>query len=618
MQLSFMRKLAVILCMVLVAASTAAPAEDYLIIKKKSGEKQRIPLQFSPEEIESFQVEPGPTKSGRPPERAPAGEPGEPEQPVTEEPQQLPTRTTQPFGREKPTPKIPLREPARERETPAPFDAGEQEPPVGPVQPERERPRLERAEPVSGPSTGAGRITVNVYELPENVTALPDFSAFRPKETLTVDRIDINPKDGAEGPAGLPEDTTGLGMRFIGLFRVSGEGIFLWRVLSKDGVRVHIDDKTIIENDGIHDPASKEAYLHLAEGDHVLVLDSFNAKNDPVLQLFVTPPLGEEKLFSASEGLVGWKEPAKPYDVLWGQVYFVPKGKYPKGPDFEDISPIGRIIAPELSLSDAEGIPGLPGRKDMVGVQYEGFFNVEGAGIFSFRLVSDYFAKLKIGKHEIAEVQGGLKSKPEGDLGWAFFQKGSYPISVEYFHPEGSPRLELFVTEPKGQEKVFSPAETLIGYDTEKEGVNMIPAFVYFLKPGTSTVPNFNKLSPSGMFFTGAIDYPVDRGSQEFPGVPQRDRWLGLRFYVKFSLSEAEEGTYKFRVVADDGARLIVGKKLVVKADGKGTMHDETGSVTLKEGTHEMFLDYFQAKGKSGVQLYITPPDGEEKIFAFQ
>ena len=120
------------------------------------------------------------------------------------------------------------------------------------------------------------------------------------------------------------------------------------------------------------------------------------------------------------------------------------------------------------------------------------------------------------------------------------------------------------------------------------------------------------------MFFTKAIDYPTDRGTSEFPGVPKRNKWLGLRFYVKFSLSDQEKGRYRFRLVADDGARLIVGKKLVINADGYGGTQQKSGTVTLPAGTHEMFIDYYQATGPSGIQLYITPPGEAEKIFAFQ
>lgn len=576
--------------------------EDYLVIKRKDGTTQKIPLKFDADEIEAFDVETGP-ESGAPPSlQRPAEVEGQPAEPPGRPPGVVeePGREAKPLDITPPARRpglLPQPQPGRERAPEA------RRPAPGPVS----QPRL---------TVGPGTFTVNLYKLPDHVKAIPDYSAIRPRDVITSDKIDIAPP-GNEMP-GLPADTKGLGMRFTGLFTVTGEGIFQWRLRAKDGVRMHIDDKTLIENDGIQAPATKTGYIHLAQGLHVILVDSFNSQGSPVLQLSVTPPVGQEEVFSIAKGLQGWKEPQKPYDVLWGQVYFVPKGSYPKGPDFSQISPIGRLIASELDLSAKTGFPGLPGRDDMIGIRYEGYFQTKGAGIFAFRLVSDDYAKLKIGKHEITEVAGKSEGSSEGTLGWAFLQDGSYPISLDYFHDKGDPRLALYVTQPMKEEELFSPARTLQGFASDGKNVNMIPAFVYFLEPKTRKLPNFNKMSPSGMFFTDAIDYPVDRGTSEFPGVPKRAEWLGVRFYVKFSLSEQEAGTYKFRVVANDGARLILGKKLVVNADGYGKTQEASGSVTLKAGSHEMFLDYFQGKGTSGVQLFITPPDGEEKIFAFQ
>lgn len=603
-----------------VAVVLPVAGEDYLVIKKKGGPTQKVPLNFSPEQIESFQVESGQAPAGEKPkgQTAPAvTEPAQEEGAEAEEESGKPMEL-QP-GAPSASPMIlkdgkgaapsgtPMRPPAR--------PAVREEPKVAPVEPAKRE--------ITGPTAatpaprGQGLLTVNVYKLPENIQALPEYSAFKPKQTLTTDRINLDPAKGDNEPAGLTE-TDGMGLRFIGTFSVSGEGIFRFRLLSKDGSRMHIDDKTVIENDGVHEPTSKNAFLHLSEGIHTIIVDSFNAKGPPVLRLFVEPPLGKEEIFSASTGIAGWKEPAKPYDVLWGQVYFVPKGNFPEGPDFSKLSPIGRIIAPQLNITGGEGIEGLPGRKDMVGIRYQGYFKVDGAGIFAFRLVSDYFARLSIGQSEVAEVVGGTKNDPQGKLGWAFLQKGSYPISVDYFHPSGEPRLELHVTQPDKQEELFSPINPLVGYSSETGQLSLVPAFVYFLKPGTKKLPNYNKMTPSGMFFAKAVDFPLDRGTQEFPGVPKRTEWFGLRFYVKFTLSTQESGVYKFRVIAKDAARLIIGKKMVVNAEGPGKIQDQSGSVELKEGSHELFLDYLQTTGPNALQLYITPPGGQEKIFAFQ
>lgn len=614
--------------LVILALQTPSWGEEYLVIKRKDGSTQKVPLQIPPEEIESMDVEaPGPDAKPRDVQREPADK-----EPAAKPMEIAPGRPpTAPGAKERPeAPARPFAAPPEVREAPLeperPFERVEERP-LGPRPAEKpftpEKPPAPARGPVSGPPAAPagmaaiGSFTANVYQIPDNVKQLPDYSSFRPNKTLTADAINIDPASGDRQLIGLPEKTDGIGLRFVALFRVSGEGIFRFRVNSKDGVRVHVDDKTLIENDGIHAAASKSAFVHLGEGIHSILVDSFNSTGKPTLQLFQTPPFGDEEVFSASKGLKGWKEPDKPYDVLWGQVYFAPKGDYPKGPDFSKISPIGRVIAPELSISGGEQFPGLPGRRDMIGVRYEGYFPVQGAGIFAFRLRSDKYAKLTIGKHDIVEASGA-KADSKGDIGWAFLQEGSYPVSVDYFHQKGAPLLELYVTQPGKQEELFAPSRPLVGYSTDAGKMNMIPAFVYFLTPGANKVPNFNKLAPSGMFFTRAIDYPIDRGSREFPGVPKREEWLGIRFYVKFSISEREEGEYKFRMLVEDAGRLIVGKKLVINAESFGRPQEKSGSVTLAAGSHEMFVDYVQGSGPNGIQLYITPPGGEEKIFAFQ
>jgi hypothetical protein len=622
MRKRFLKVVLAVSCVFLFAAVSPTVGEDFLVIKKKGGPALKVPLQFSPDQIESFHVERGPKTEQDSSVQKAGPSRGEPEEEETQAADQ--TVDGRGFsGRPKPG-------------TSGPSPSGKEAPgqdatkKLRPDQPPMETSQGTEASPQATrkPGIQAGRsagglegtsFAVSVFKLPDNVTSLPDYTAYKPYKSVKSDTINLDPAKGEGDSTGWMENPDGMGLRFMGMFMVSGEGIFRFRVQAKDGVRVHIDDKTIMENDGIHDAWAKTAFLHLAEGVHTIVVDSFNSKGAPFLKLFVQPPFAQEQIFSISSGLSGWKEPAKPYDVLWAQVYFVPKGDYPDGPDFSRMTPIGRLIASELNISSGgDRFPGLPGRSDMVGLRYQGYFNVSGAGIFAFRLLADTYAKLTIGKHSVAEVNRTNRADSQGSLGWVFLQEGSYPITVDYFHPQGSPKLELYVTQPEKDEEIFSPSKTLAGFSSDSGKLSLIPAFVYFLKPNTRKIPNYNKLTPAGMFFTKAIDYPLDRGSKEFPGVPKRLEWLGLRFYVKFSLGEQEAGQYKFRIVCDDSARLIIGKKIVINAEGLGKVLEQSGSVDLPAGSHEMFVDYLQAQGPTCLQLYITPPGGEEKIFAFQ
>ena len=57
MKLSMFRVVSLLVVLGALFAVDLVFSEDFLVIKKKSGATQKIPLNFSPEQIESFQVE---------------------------------------------------------------------------------------------------------------------------------------------------------------------------------------------------------------------------------------------------------------------------------------------------------------------------------------------------------------------------------------------------------------------------------------------------------------------------------------------------------------------------------------------------------------------------------
>ena len=100
---------------------------------------------------------------------------------------------------------------------------------------------------------------------------------------------------------------------------------------------------------------------------------------------------------------------------------------------------------------------GYPEEKTMWAFVTRVFFSVEGAGVFAFRLLVDMYAKLTIGTETIVEVTKGIKKEPNGQIGWAFLQQGSFPITVDYFHPEGEPRPSNFTSpRPRRNRKNYS------------------------------------------------------------------------------------------------------------------------------------------------------------------
>jgi len=64
-----------------------------------------------------------------------------------------------------------------------------------------------------------------------------------------------------------------------------------------------------------------------------------------------------------------------------------------------------------------------------------------------------------------------------------------------------------------------------------------------------------------------------------------------------------DAGTYRFRVLVDDGARLYVDGVRVIDAWANGAAREVTGAVSLTGGDHEIRLEYYDAGGDAVIQL---------------
>jgi len=94
---------------------------------------------------------------------------------------------------------------------------------------------------------------------------------------------------------------------------------------------------------------------------------------------------------------------------------------------------------------------------------------------------------------------------------------------------------------------------------------------------------------------------------------PDRDP-VAANFSARFLgfLRVTRPGAYRFRVNADDGARLTLDGEVL----GEGLIPDQPNdfrvSANLEPGDHPLQIDYFQRSGGSALEFYWRPPDGDE------
>ena len=117
----------------------------------------------------------------------------------------------------------------------------------------------------SGGSAAGINMTYSYYE--GNWQNLPDFSKLKPKATGQASDFDLG--------VALRKDDCGL--KFDGFVKIEKDGNYSFYTTSDDGSKLWINDKLVVDNDGIHPPQTKAGKLKLTKGMHKLTVGVFNA-----------------------------------------------------------------------------------------------------------------------------------------------------------------------------------------------------------------------------------------------------------------------------------------------------------------------------------------------------
>jgi mono/diheme cytochrome c family protein len=109
---------------------------------------------------------------------------------------------------------------------------------------------------------------------------LPEFVKLKPLATGQTSDFDLS-------VAHRPND---FALRFEGYLQIDREGDYRFHLTSDDGSRLHLDDRLIVNNDGIHAPTTKAGRARLTKGMHKLVAAVFNAGGGVELHIDIEGP----------------------------------------------------------------------------------------------------------------------------------------------------------------------------------------------------------------------------------------------------------------------------------------------------------------------------------------
>lgn len=162
-------------------------------------------------------------------------------------------------------------------------------------------PLVTKAGPFGSGVAEEGALLGLIYFLTDDTPKLPNFDEYVPSGALYAKQLDVSPRDFTEGFPGVDSRHEWFALRYLGKFTVNASGDYEFRLVSDDGATLTIDNVPVIDNDGLHEPTEKRGKIRLLPGQHTIEVRYFQGPRPKVaLQLFVTPPNGEEVLWSPS------------------------------------------------------------------------------------------------------------------------------------------------------------------------------------------------------------------------------------------------------------------------------------------------------------------------------
>jgi alpha-L-fucosidase len=121
-------------------------------------------------------------------------------------------------------------------------------------------------------------------------SVLPDFRKLKPIKSGSLADFDLSPRSQPEY----------FGFEYTGYIRVPEDGVYSLFIGSDDGSRLLLDNKVLIDNDGLHSMNEMKGVAALATGLHSLTVQYFQKSGGRDLKISVEGPKGAKEAIPAS------------------------------------------------------------------------------------------------------------------------------------------------------------------------------------------------------------------------------------------------------------------------------------------------------------------------------
>ncbi len=197
---------------------------------------------------------------------------------------------------------------------------------------------LQRDQKTAGGPSDVPGLRYEYYE--EALQHLPKFDRLTVQATGTARQINL----------AMRKRDDNIALRFTGNLMIPVEGEYTFTTLSDDGARLLIDDKQVLENDGIHETTEGTGRIVLTRGEHALTVLYFNATGDRTLNAYWQGPDFARQEIPASA-------------LTHSETPMVPTGTEPGFAVDAAKAERGRALYASLNCASCHGLDGVASKK---------------------------------------------------------------------------------------------------------------------------------------------------------------------------------------------------------------------------------------------------------------
>ena len=146
---------------------------------------------------------------------------------------------------------------------------------------------------------------------------LPNFRHMHPVGSIYTTSLNVWPQSFDEGFPNITDRFEWFAIEYTGKFWLENPGRYRFSLLSDDGAKLYLNDKVVIDNDGVHDARAISGAATLTRGVYEIKVEYFQGPRFTVaLVLAVSPPGKPWRIFNMND----FKPPNDPEQLQKGEI----------------------------------------------------------------------------------------------------------------------------------------------------------------------------------------------------------------------------------------------------------------------------------------------------------